>query len=126
MGFVTLRRLNSWFDKSTTNAYIHWCHFVTEITDAMQAIMPKNERVTARISEEVKLLLTQAAELSGATLNQFLVQAALEKAQRMIEQENIIRLSMQDSVWFFNALDNPPKPNAKLLQAVAAHKQGLH
>ena len=44
----------------------------------------------------------------------------------MIEQENIIRLSMQDSVWFFNALDNPPKPNAKLLQAVAAHKQGLH
>ncbi|WGZ95992.1 MAG: DUF1778 domain-containing protein [Candidatus Thiothrix putei] len=94
--------------------------------DAMQAVMPKNERVTARISEEVKLLLTQAAELSGATLNQFLVQAALEKAQRMIEQENIIRLSMQDSVWFFNALDNPPKPNAKLLQAVAAHRQGLH
>jgi len=126
MGFVTLRRLNSWFDKSTTNAYIHWCHFVTEIMDAMQAVMPKNERVTARISEEVKLLLTQAAELSGATLNQFLVQAALEKAQRMIEQENIIRLSMQDSVWFFNALDNPPKPNAKLLQAVAVHKQGLH
>ncbi len=92
----------------------------------MQAVMPKNKRVTARISEEVKLLLTQAAELSGATLNQFLVQAALEKAQRMIEQENIIRLSMQDSVWFFNALDNPPKPNAKLLQAVAAHRQGLH
>ena len=92
----------------------------------MQAVMPKNERVTARISDDVKLLLTQAAELSGATLNQFLVQAALEKAQRMIEQENIIRLSMQDSVWFFNAMDNPPKPNAKLLQAVAAHRQGLH
>lgn len=92
----------------------------------MQSIVPKNERVTARISEEVKRLLTQAAELSGATLNQFLVQAALEKAQRMIEQENIIRLSMQDSAWFFNLLDNPPKPNAKLLQAVAAHRQGLH
>lgn len=91
----------------------------------MQAVMPKNERVTARISEEVKLLLTQAAELSGATLNQFLVQAALEKAQRMIEQENIIRLSLRDSAWFFDLLDNPQQPNAKLLQAVAAHQQGL-
>lgn len=92
----------------------------------MQAVIPKTERVTARISEEVKLLLMQAAELSGATLNQFLVQAALEKAQRMIEQEKIIRLSMQDTAWFFNALDNPPQPNAKLLKAVAAHQQGLH
>ena len=54
-----LNRLNSWFDKTITNAYIHWCHFVTEIMDAMPAVMPKNERVTARISEEVKLLLTQ-------------------------------------------------------------------
>lgn len=91
----------------------------------MQAVMPKNERVTARISEDVKQILTHAAELSGATLNQFLVQAALEKAQRMIEQESIIRLSRQDSEWFFKLLDNPPKPNAKLQQAVAAHKQGL-
>jgi uncharacterized protein (DUF1778 family) len=91
----------------------------------MQAVIAKNERITARISEEVKQLLAQAAELSGATLNQFLVQAALEKAQRMIEQENIIRLSRRNAEWFFNVLENPPKPNAKLLQAVAVHKQGL-
>lgn len=91
----------------------------------MQAVIAKNERITARISEEVKQLLVQAAELSGATLNQFLVQAALEKAQRMIEQENIIRLSRRNAEWFFNVLENPPNPNAKLLQAVAAHKQGL-
>jgi uncharacterized protein (DUF1778 family) len=113
------------FDKTTRSAYIQWCHFVTEIVDAMQAVISKNERVTARLSEEVKLLLTQAAVLSGATLNQFLVQAALEKAQRMIEHENIIRLSLRNSAWFFSLLDNPPKPNAKLLQAVAAHKLGL-
>lgn len=91
----------------------------------MQAVIAKNERITARISEEVKQLLVQAAELSGATLNQFLVQAALEKAQRMIEQENIIRLSRRNAEWFFNVLENPPNPNAKLLQAVAAHQQGL-
>ena len=52
----------------------------------MDITLPKSERVTARISEDVKQILQQAAALSGATLNQFLVQAALEKAQRMIEQ----------------------------------------
>lgn len=101
---------------------VSFCH---RNGNAMQAVIAKNERITARISEDVKQLLTKAAELSGATLNQFLVQAALEKAQRMIEQENIIRLSQRNSEWFFNLLDNPPKPNAKLLKAVAAHQQGL-
>lgn len=91
----------------------------------MQTVIAKNERITARISEDVKQLLAQAAELSGATLNQFLVQAALEKAQRMIEQENIVRLSRRNAAWFFNLLENPPEPNAKLLQAVASHQQGL-
>jgi len=41
-------------------------------------------RVTARISSQVKEILEQAAALSGATLNQFLVQSALKEAQRII------------------------------------------
>lgn len=91
----------------------------------MQATTAKNERITARISEDVKKILAQAAELSGSTLNQFLVQAALEKAQYVIEQDSVIHLSRRNSEWFFNILDNPPKPNQKLLQAVAAYKKGL-
>ena len=45
---------------------VSFCH---RNGNAMQAVIAKNERITARISEDVKQLLTKAAELSGATLN---------------------------------------------------------
>ncbi len=51
-----------------------------------------------------------------------MVQASLEKAQAIIDQEKIIRLSQEDAKVFFNALDNPPAPNDNLLEAVAAYK----
>ncbi|WP_017741681.1 DUF1778 domain-containing protein [Scytonema hofmannii] len=38
-------------------------------------------RVTARIPVSVQEILTRFAELSGATLNQFMVQAALKEAK---------------------------------------------
>jgi len=92
----------------------------------MDITLPKSERVTARISEDVKQILQQAATLSGATLNQFLVQAALEKAQRMIEQENIIRLTQQDSVWFCQLLDSSvPQITPKLKRAIQRYQQSL-
>ena len=81
-----------------------------------------NDRITARVNEDVKNTLTAAAELVGATLNQFLVQAALEKAEAIIEKERVINLSKQDSEAFFAALDNPPEPNQKLKNAFANYK----
>ena len=81
-----------------------------------------NDRITARVNEDVKNTLSAAAELVGATLNQFLVQAALEKAEAIIERERIINLSKQDSEAFFAALDNPPEPNQKLKNAFANYK----
>ncbi|BCG63842.1 MAG: antitoxin [Methyloprofundus sp.] len=77
----------------------------------------KNERITARVSEPVKETLTIAADLVGATLNQFLIQSALEKAENIIEKDKIIRLSNKDAQVFFNALDNPPEANIKLKNA---------
>ena len=48
----------------------------------------KTARVSARISPNVYNTLTEASEITGSTLNQFIVHAALEKAQAIIEQEN--------------------------------------
>ena len=81
-----------------------------------------NERITARVNEEVKSTLAAAAELVGATLNQFLVQAALEKAESIIERERVVYLSKQDSEVFFEALDNPPEANQVLKGALADYK----
>ena len=81
-----------------------------------------NERITARVSEQIKQILTDAADLTGATLNQFLVQAALEKAEHIIEKDKLIQLSKNDAEVFFGALENPPEPNAKLMNAVKNYR----
>ncbi len=88
----------------------------------MLANNKKTERITARVSEDIRNRLAEAAAFSGATLNQFLVQAAVEKADSIIEKERIVNLSYRDAEVFFNAIENPPRPNAKLREAVKKFK----
>lgn len=86
----------------------------------------KEERISARITRDVHSTLQQAADMVGATVNQFLVQAALKEAQGIIERERIIQLSQRDAAMFFRMLERPPRPKARLRAAVAAYrKSGL-
>jgi len=85
----------------------------------------KTERITARVSERVKETLMDAADLAGATLNQFLIQAALEKAERILEKDQVVALSREDAKRFFKVLDNPPEPNAKLIEAAKRYKSSV-
>ena len=80
------------------------------------------KRITARVSDSVRDTLEQAAELLGATVNQFVVQTAYVEAQRVIERESVIRLSQQDAQKVLALLDNPPKPNKRLKDAVKTLK----
>lgn len=80
------------------------------------------KRITARVSDNVRVTLEQAAELLGATVNQFVVQTAYQEAQRVIERESVIRLSQQDARKIFSLVDHPPKPNQRLKAAVKAFK----
>jgi len=50
------------------------------------------------------------------------VQAALEKAEQIIEKDKLIHLSKKDAQFFFDVLDNPPEPNAKLINAVKNYR----
>jgi uncharacterized protein (DUF1778 family) len=79
-------------------------------------------RITARLSAEKQAVLQLAADLSGSTLNQFIVQSALQAAERVIEQEEVIRsirLTVEESKRFFELLDEPPAPNEALKKAMA-------
>jgi len=67
-------------------------------------------------------MLIQAAELSGAAVNQFLVHSAHEKGQNVVERERFIGMTTQSARLFFDALENPPEPNEKLLYAIKAYK----
>jgi uncharacterized protein (DUF1778 family) len=82
-------------------------------------------RISARVPEHVYETLTRAAELRGATVNQFLVQSALDRARAVIEEENFIRLDAKTARRFFDEIENPPAPNEKLLAAFRAHKERL-
>jgi len=89
----------------------------------MGAIIAKQDRIGARVPHEVYETLCRAAELTGATVNQFLVQSALKEAQAVIEREDVIRLSPRDWNWLLELIENPPKPNAKLKAAMKRHQK---
>jgi uncharacterized protein (DUF1778 family) len=80
-------------------------------------------RITARVPQDVQDTLEQAAELQGATLNQFVVQAALSEARRIIERDRVIRLTSVDAAFLLNLLEKPPAPNARLRKAFQAYKK---
>ena len=83
----------------------------------------KPVRIGARVSRDVYQTLCRAAELTGATVNQFLVQAALKEAQQVIEQQEVIRLSPRDWNWLLELTEAPPKPNARLAAALKRYQK---
>lgn len=84
-----------------------------------------NERIAARVPRAVYDTLRRAAELSGATVNQFLVQAALKEAQVVIEREDVLRLSARDWQHVLERIDAPPAANATLKKAARAHRRAI-
>ena len=80
------------------------------------------KRITARVPDKVRATLEQAAELLGATVNQFVVQTAYQEAQRVVERESVIRLSQKDARKVLALLDHPPKPNKRLRNAAKEFK----
>jgi uncharacterized protein (DUF1778 family) len=83
----------------------------------------ETERITARVSNDKHVLLLQAANIVGATLNQFLVQSAIENAQKILENERVITLSARDTESFFTMLENPPPINDKLKSLLQNYKE---
>src|SRR5712692_3725361 len=103
--------------KGIDNSVTKWHHIVME-----RVIEGPRKRITARVSDNVRVALEQAAELLGATVNQFVVQTAYQEAQRVIERESVIRLSQKDARKVLALLDHPPKPNKRLKDAVKEFK----
>ncbi len=89
----------------------------------MESAIAKQDRIGARVPHEVYETLCRAAELSGATVNQFLVQAALKEAQAIIEREDVIRLSPRDWDWLLDLMENPSKPTARLKAAMKRYQK---
>ena len=81
------------------------------------------KRLTTRITEHVQEKLQASADIMGVTLNQFVVQAALEKADKVIESESSIVLTRRESMRLLDLIENPPPRNEKFLQAQARYQR---
>ena len=112
---------------------LFWLHHGTFLTidipvpqwhhhDMEHGLDEPRKRITARVSKDIRATLEQAAELLGATVNQFVVQTAYQEAQRIIERESVIRLSQRDARKVLALLDSPPKANKALKDAVDAFR----
>jgi len=86
---------------------------------------PIRTRITARIPDEMRGTLEQAAELLGATVNQFVVQTAYIEAQKVIERETMIRLSQKSAQQVLALMSAPPRPTDSLKEAVKAFKSSV-
>ena len=83
-------------------------------------------RITARAPQPVVDELEEAAALVGVTVNQFIVQAASEKARTIIDSFTRIELTRRDAVFIANLIDAPPPPNAALKRAVQRYEKAVN
>ncbi len=86
----------------------------------------KETRLVARTSAEIQEIIQRAADYSGATLSQFLIESAMERARSVIERTETLHLSMAGADALFAALENPPKANTKLLKAAQHYKNTVN
>lgn len=82
----------------------------------------KDERVNLRVDAKTKALLMQAAELSGVPLTEFLVQTALERADRLMSQPKATLVSREAFFRVLDLIENPPPPTDYLIEAMQKFK----
>lgn len=73
----------------------------------------KSERIDLRLTQEVKEVLTRAANLARQPLSTFLIESAYEKANKLISEQERLMLSNEERDKFLALLDNPSMPNDK-------------
>jgi uncharacterized protein (DUF1778 family) len=80
-------------------------------------------RITTRVDFDTQRLLSQAAAISGiSSINSFVLSAAVEKAKKIIDDDQKLKLSKRDAMALIDALDVQPKINASLQQAAQRYE----
>lgn len=89
----------------------------------MPARALRQDRVEARVTPEQKRVLVEAAELRGQTLTDFVISHAVDAAQRVLYQRDVIELTARDQLALAQMLLNPPEPNARLVEAARLYRE---
>ena len=92
-------------------------------THKMETKNTRTARLSARITEEQKELLSKAAALLGRSLSDFVVTSACENATRTVREREAMMLSALDREVFVSALLHLTAPGARLRKAARRYKQ---
>jgi len=81
----------------------------------------RDERIDIRVNSESKSLFLKAAELSGQNLSAFIVESVRQRAVRILEDYDKIRLNNSARDIFLDALAKPAAPGDALRRAAEKH-----
>ncbi len=92
----------------------------TGAKNASRAIAPDRDRIHLRIARDVKEMLEQAAAIStGGDVTAFVVEAAAERARRVLSDLEVTRIADDDRHRFYELLRKPPEPSEALKKLLA-------
>lgn len=76
------------------------------------------DRLSIRTNPSQKSTLRRAADARHMNVSQFVLQASLQEAERVIAEETIVRLSPEEYQWAIDLMDAPVPPMPRLRQAL--------
>ncbi len=80
---------------------------------------PKDTLINMRIHSSTKDFIDRAAKSIGKDRSDFMLEAAYEKAQEILLDKTEFELNDEQWAEFNRVLDNPPKPNKKLIKLLS-------
>jgi len=92
-----------------------------QLTRSRQATRRTKDRrkpLSMRILPETRQLIDEAAELTGKTVTDFVLDAARNAAQNTLLDRTVIRLNDKAYAAFVALLDAPPKPKERLRKSL--------
>jgi prevent-host-death family protein len=81
------------------------------------------DEVLGEADRELHATLKRAATLQNRTITDFVITAIQEAAENVIQQTEVLRLSLADQKHFAQALLSPPKAAPALGRAFARHRE---
>ena len=83
-----------------------------------ESIARKDERINLRVDAKTKAMLVKAAEICGTPLSEFVIQTALDRADRLVSQPKATRVSTEEFFRVLDLIETPPEPTDHLVDAM--------
>lgn len=85
-------------------------------------MQPKDERINLRLKHGAKQILERAASFEGQTVSKFVLSSALARAEKTVQEHEVMMLNTAEAEAFFDALSAPVRFNKKLSSALDEYR----